>query len=425
MAIEILTGVPGAGKSYYAVYRIYQLLHRDDWTGLVLHNIEGLSVPDNRCILCTWDTSSFSVEKMSEYLNKLRLEYNLSSEDVIHFYIDEAQRFFPPELKDSQVLYFFDYHRHFGVHITLITQHEKKLTYKITTLSDLEIRAVSSRINPFGSFIYKLSSSGEHFGTERLSKKPEIFSLYQSFRAGTGKAKKSRFRYLVLALVVSFPLLVVLFFRVFSASFGKFDSSAELSPPLSAASLQAPSAYAAAPAPAPVPLSDPNPNSTTRFLGPAIKEYSSSRDAVLLDVSESGLEGWLSLNISLITLLRFTGMVISMLQDVAFLSILRPILSFFFLLRIRFLSALSSGRSLHFFQCQIILLNILWSTLISLLCLILAAILVKIINVFLCARRVSVMKKLRPRRREPKTCRRPHRRGRRVKKTPSSNRGLT
>lgn len=49
MSIEILTGVPGAGKTYFAVSRIQKLLTRET-RFLILHNIEGLYPSDNRCI---------------------------------------------------------------------------------------------------------------------------------------------------------------------------------------------------------------------------------------------------------------------------------------------------------------------------------------------------------------------------------------
>lgn len=300
MSIEILTGVPGSGKTYHAVSRIHKQLSSES-RFLILHNIEGLYPSDNRCISKDWQTGDFSAPVMADYLRQLRTEYELTSEDPIFMFIDEAQRFFPPELKDQQVLYFFDYHRHFGVNIVLITQHEKKLTYKITTLAEVEIRAVNSRINPFGSFVYKLSSGGEQYGTERLSKDPSVFRLYKSFQAGTGKVKKSRFRYIALSLVVAAPIAWLLFFRVFAESFGLTDS-------------ESPKQAIASPPPAP----DPQPLHLTRrqpepppiatvsrepdqppqpsYHGPEIMEYSASRDAVLIPVSDTGLDGWLSVS---------------------------------------------------------------------------------------------------------------------------------
>ena len=219
MSIEIVTGVPGSGKSYYSVHRIKKLL---DTSGrfLVLHNIEGLAPLDNRCISINWVSIDFNAQAMQERLKSLRSEYHLQDSDLIHIYVDEAQRFFPPDLKDADIFYFFDYHRHYGVNITLITQHEKKLTFKITSLAEVEIRAVSSRINPFGSFVYKLSSGGEQYATERLSKDKAVFALYKSFQAGSGTVKKSRFRYIVLAILVLAVVAWFIFFKFFAESFG-------------------------------------------------------------------------------------------------------------------------------------------------------------------------------------------------------------
>jgi zona occludens toxin len=219
MAIELLTGVPGGGKSYFAVHKIHKLLQKEG-KFLVLHNIEGLKIPDNRLISKDWVLHDFENDTMAAYLGSLRQEYGMSSEDKVFIFVDEAQRFFPPELKDPKVLFFFDYHRHVGAEITLITQHEKKISYKITTLAEIEIRAANTRINPFGSFLYKHVSGGEQFNTSRLKRDPAIFALYKSFQAGDGKAKKSNFRWVVLAFFLAVPVTLYFFFSTFASSFG-------------------------------------------------------------------------------------------------------------------------------------------------------------------------------------------------------------
>lgn len=302
MSIEILTGVPGAGKTYYAVHKIRKSLQDHDKKFLILHNIEGLKAEDHRCISIPWEVGFFHAEAMAARLRGLREEYQLASEDVIHVYVDEAQRFFPPELKDTNVLYFFDYHRHFGVNVTLITQHEKKLTYKITTLAEIEIRAVNNRVNPLGSsFVYKLSSGGEQFGTERLSKDRAVFELYTSFQAGTGKSKKSSLRYIVLFVVVLAVVVWFLFFKVFARSFGltgKEPTGHALAAPPPVESSKVPLSEARkkpdpAPAPPPAPKAIENkPSPDPEYLGPQIEEYSSTRDAVLVQVNDAGLKAW-------------------------------------------------------------------------------------------------------------------------------------
>lgn len=298
MAIEILTGVPGAGKTYYAVHKIKKLLSSDDRL-LVLHNIEGLSLQDNRCIAINWTAAEFNSDFMKERVKSLRSEYNLKDSDLIHIYVDEAQRFFPPELKDPAVLYFFDYHRHFGVNVTLITQHEKKLTFKITSLAEVEIRAVSSRINPFGSFVYKLSSGGEHYATERLSRDRAIFALYKSFQAGTGTVKKSKFRHVVFVIVVLAVVAWLVFFKFFAKSFGLGDKETvrDLPKPPVASKPSLPFS-----APAPVAQQTyPQKGSApavpkTEYMGPEILEYNAIQDMVFVSDSGSDFKGYISVS---------------------------------------------------------------------------------------------------------------------------------
>lgn len=295
MSIDILTGVPGAGKSYYAVHHIHQLC-QSDGKFLVLHNIEGLTCQDHRVIAVDWKTEDFHAQLMADRLRQLRTEYGLASEDLIHLFIDEAQRFFPPELKDQQILYFFDYHRHFGVTVTLITQHEKKLTYKITTLAESEIRAVSQKINPLGSFVYKLSAGGEHYSTKRLPKEKQIFALYKSFQAGTGKTKKSNLRIIVVGVVVAAVLAWVVFFKVFAQSFA--PSAKQSKAAVEVATLPDKSLSASRSTPPPPPnLDRPEKVEETvkepEYLGPEILEYNKSQDTVRIKLPKSDFEGWI------------------------------------------------------------------------------------------------------------------------------------
>lgn len=299
MSIEIVTGVPGSGKSYYSVHRIKKLLDTSS-RFLVLHNIEGLAPLDNRCLPVNWVSIDFNAQAMQERLKSLRSEYQLQDSDLIHIYVDEAQRFFPPDLKDADILYFFDYHRHYGVNITLITQHEKKLTFKITSLAEVEIRAVSSRINPFGSFVYKLSSGGEQYATERLSKDKAVFALYKSFQAGSGTVKKSRFRYIVLAIVVLAVVAWFIFFRFFAESFGiggeqplrELPKAPTADKPLLPS---IPGITRERPRDIPVPAKDVELSiPKTEYLGPEIFEYNPIQDMVFISDKETDFKGYIS-----------------------------------------------------------------------------------------------------------------------------------
>lgn len=204
MSITLVTGVPGSGKSFYCMDWLEKMLKTDD-EFLVLTNVEGLNVQDSRVVVCDWkrETKWFQNSHQEPGIKKLRAEHQLSQDAKIYYIIDEAQRFFPPELKDNDTVFFFDYHRHYGLDIFLITQHAWKLSKKIATLVELEYRAVNNKINPLPVFVYKVLAGGEQFRTDKLKKRKEVFALYCSFQAGDkGTSDKTMLFWVGVALVV-------------------------------------------------------------------------------------------------------------------------------------------------------------------------------------------------------------------------------
>lgn len=220
MSIYAVTGVPGSGKSYFSVYDIYEKLKsKEDF--LILTNIEGLNCTDSRVITCTWSSGQwFRNSKQEIGIKKLREDYSLSDDVKIYYYIDEAQRFFPPELRDNDVVYFFDYHRHYGLEIYLITQNIWKISKKISTLVELEYRAVNNRINPLPRFTYKVLAGGEQFKTLTRKKEKSVFNLYTSFQAGSKDKKDKTLAISVCIGIVLFALGWYGFRQVFSDSLG-------------------------------------------------------------------------------------------------------------------------------------------------------------------------------------------------------------
>lgn len=214
MSVTLLTGVPGAGKSYHAVNQIVDLL-KSDADFRILTNIEGLNLEDSRLITVNWSTEDFRYSQQVQYLDQHRGGNN---ELHVYYFIDEAQRFFPSQLKDQDILYFFEYHRHLGLDICVITQHNKKISYGVAALCDEEIRAVSQMVNPFpGRFFYKRLAGGEYFGKLSLKKKDEVFKAYRSFDAGAGKSKTSyKFPALVAGLLFLFVVAYFLGMKALS-----------------------------------------------------------------------------------------------------------------------------------------------------------------------------------------------------------------
>jgi hypothetical protein len=220
MSIYAVTGVPGSGKSYFSVYDIYEKLKTKD-EFLILTNIEGLKTDDSRVIVCEWKNGSWFSNRNQELgIKKLREDYSLSSDAKIYYYIDESQRFFPPELKDNDIVYFFDYHRHYGLEIYLITQSVWKISKKISTLVELEYRAVNNRINPLPRFTYKVLAGGEQFKTVTRKKEKAVFALYQSFQAGSKDKKDMSLAVAVCIGIVLFGLGWYGFRHVFADSLG-------------------------------------------------------------------------------------------------------------------------------------------------------------------------------------------------------------
>lgn len=277
--IQIITGVPGGGKSYYAVHEILEHLSRGE---LVVHNIHGLSDP--RAIQLDFGNVPLDADYLFNLIDRFRFERGLPADSVVHVYIDECQRYYPYELKDPKVVYFFDFHRHHGLNISLISQDIKKISPKISTLAEFEVRAVKPMFQFGGGFQYNLISSGEPFGKKRLKKKPEVFAAYTSFTSGTAQAKKSRLGVIVpIAVAASVAGYFILSYSL-KHSFDK----------ISPATVEADTVHAPRSSPVPDMSSlggGPPVQNSTKYMGPKIKQYSPGRDSLL--VESGGLDVWL------------------------------------------------------------------------------------------------------------------------------------
>ena len=201
MSIYLVTGKPGSAKSYYAVNQIKSIIDSNE-NCIILTNIEGLKVDDERLLLMDFSQDGFANTKQKTYLEQLRKKYNLSDSDKIYYFIDEAQQFFSPRLKNDEVIYFFDKHRHYGIDIYLISQNIKKMHRDITVLGEYEIRASSASLNPLPGFFYRKYVDNEQFASFRLQKSNEIFGLYKSMDAGNPQKKNKKYLYFMIVLAV-------------------------------------------------------------------------------------------------------------------------------------------------------------------------------------------------------------------------------
>ena len=187
--IHIVEGVPGSGKTYYAVkYLTANFFEYDKFFDeykekegknvLVISNIENLRIPhlDLDLLLDRFSLEKFFTVKKFE---KIQRQYRVKN---IVLVIDEAQRYFDRKFFNKDVFYFFQYHRHLGVDIFLITQSKNTISKELVVLAEYIVRAVP-RSSGFGSFLYHFYSlQGEKLYSKSLKKDKNVFRAYSSMK---------------------------------------------------------------------------------------------------------------------------------------------------------------------------------------------------------------------------------------------------
>jgi len=219
MSLKLITGIPGAGKTYLAVhFLVDQYFSRDSAGNYVLKpaysdlqiisNIDDLALPhlslSDALSLSKLDFPSFF---SPSYQDKIRNKY-----PKVVYLIDEAQRYLPRKFYDVNTFLYFETHRHYGHDIFLITQDVYKLPRDITSLAETEIRAVRRSFSLFGEMSYNLVSQGDVYAKKVIKPKKSIYSLYRSMTHQEVNKVRSSTRKLVLV-----PLLGLLAFGLHSA----------------------------------------------------------------------------------------------------------------------------------------------------------------------------------------------------------------
>jgi hypothetical protein len=215
--IKGITGVPGSGKSYFAVHLITSKFYK--WNPDILEwelkdkkkpvtifsNVAGLKLPH-------YSLDQYFQQKGITYETFFTVDY---MEKVIEKYgqililLDEAQKFFPSEYKNKDVLFFFQYHRHLGVDIILTFQTWFSLSRRITDLMEFEIRAVRRSFSIVGEFRYHYYFGNDRHGGTKLIPDRKIFSLYRSFEAAPGEKPPSPVRKILVLLLLAITVFFV------------------------------------------------------------------------------------------------------------------------------------------------------------------------------------------------------------------------
>jgi hypothetical protein len=198
MAIRVLEGTVGSGKTYYAVKHLIDKYFKWDTV-----KDEYIQTDQNVVIVTNLDGFKFGLEldKEIEKAGGLRQFFSVDYQKILLggkrglYIIDEAQRFFDRKFYDMQTFYFFQFHRHLGIDIYLLTQDISTLVKELQNLAEYKIRAVRRSHRLGKGFRYQwISGNGfneEVYQTKMMKPEGRIFSLYKSMDNVEGEKIKS------------------------------------------------------------------------------------------------------------------------------------------------------------------------------------------------------------------------------------------
>ena len=221
MSVRLVTGVPGSGKSYYlASYLTKNFCNYDPIAGLwelkeniqIYASLDGLKIQHKNLDLLIKQNT------IEEIFNIEWWEGKVSDGIKTILVLDEAQRYFSSQtrLPDS-VWYFFEYHRHLGLEIWLLTQSASSLNRRIIAVTDSYIEAAPPTLRIANIFRYRRrdTTTNEIIGREKVIAEQKIFQVYKSatHKEGLQKPKSALVKYslvasiLVIGGLIAAPLL--------------------------------------------------------------------------------------------------------------------------------------------------------------------------------------------------------------------------
>ncbi|MFK5882364.1 MAG: zonular occludens toxin domain-containing protein [Sulfurospirillum sp.] len=189
--IIYLVGVPGAGKTYYAVNEIFEDV-KSNKHQFIYTNIDQFDFKLSSKIK-KFDFEEFQLNIIDLY--NLYKDKDSTDDDLIDlvkklgyyktlFVIDESHNFF--DALNPVFVWLFSYHRHIFIDFLLITQNLALIDSKYKKFAEYFIRAVPTTLLLFSNtfkyriFIDSRMSAKSQASVKKLKKSKEIFDLYHS-----------------------------------------------------------------------------------------------------------------------------------------------------------------------------------------------------------------------------------------------------
>lgn len=216
--IRFITGVPGSGKTYYAVNHLHKAVtdpkHKDKYR-VIYTNINqfDFSISDK--------IKPYNHEAIYARISRLHKHYKKKATDAklikmarrfgvykALFVIDEAHNIF--DVKNPVLVWWLSYHRHLYQDIDLITQNLSLIESKYKGFTEYFVRALPQSLRLFQkNFTYRLYIDSRmtqkgRAGTEKLKYDPEVFKLYHS--GDKPKTKNIVKQYLIISSLFLIPL---------------------------------------------------------------------------------------------------------------------------------------------------------------------------------------------------------------------------
>lgn len=239
--VTFLTGVPGSGKSYKAVFTIFNNfsdnekakkdLKKDFLNCYTNINEFKFDLVDNVFLLDMDDLKSKLKQLHKLYKSKANDEELIAKCKEFEIYkslfvIDEAHNYF--DNNDPVLIWWLSYHRHLYQDIMLITQNLSLIFSKYKSFSEFFYRAKSTTVsldrNTFKYDVYinsRLAMNAKSH-TEKLPKLQDVFELYQSGDSVGAPNILLRF-YLFSAFFIFFVVVMAYFY--FSSPDKEVDSN--------------------------------------------------------------------------------------------------------------------------------------------------------------------------------------------------------
>lgn len=214
--ITLVEGAIGSGKTYFVVNELVSRFFSWDADNLCFRRIDdSFEIYTNIDGFFLGKDLKLFIEKYGgiESFFTVDVQREITNQKKHVYVIDEAQMMFPRKFYNVRVFNFFQYSRHLGVDIYIITQDVYSLARELQTLSEFHIRVVRRSHSFFGEFRYHYIVGNEVLKRRTLKPDIRVFSQYRSSMVNDShKVFKFSSRY--------FVYIFLLLLAVFGGGFG-------------------------------------------------------------------------------------------------------------------------------------------------------------------------------------------------------------